>query len=79
MTLGSSYLNEYSDDTAVDMLLDQITENIHLDENILMEFRQIQIEKIVMDFKASNTILLNGWFLSITEARQCATLTRLVN
>jgi hypothetical protein len=29
-------------------------------------------EKIIKDFKTGNTIIVDGWILSITEARQCA-------
>jgi hypothetical protein len=29
-------------------------------------------EKVINDFKTGNTIIVDGWILSITEARQCA-------
>jgi hypothetical protein len=29
-------------------------------------------QKIIEDYKADNTVLLDGWILSVTEARQCA-------
>jgi hypothetical protein len=29
-------------------------------------------EKIIKDFKTGNIIIVDGWILSITEARQCA-------
>jgi hypothetical protein len=29
-------------------------------------------EKIIRDFETGNTIIVDGWILSITEARQCA-------
>ena len=32
-------------------------------------------EKIRTDFENNNTILIQGWLLSITEARQCALLS----
>ena len=35
-------------------------------------------EKVKQDFETGNTILVNGWVLSITEARQCA-LYSLIN
>ena len=32
-------------------------------------------EKVRSDFENNNTILIQGWLLSITEARQCALLS----
>ncbi|MBS1509717.1 MAG: hypothetical protein JST86_02655 [Bacteroidetes bacterium] len=32
-------------------------------------------KKITEDFTADKTIILDGWFISITEARQCALLS----
>ncbi len=29
-------------------------------------------EKVVADFKQGNTLILKGWVMAITEARQCA-------
>lgn len=29
-------------------------------------------EKIKTDFETENTVMINGWILSVTEARQCA-------
>ena len=32
-------------------------------------------ERIKQDFAAGNTVIIRGWILSITEARQCALLS----
>jgi hypothetical protein len=34
-------------------------------------------EKIKNDFAAGNTVLVDGWILSVTEARQCALFSTL--
>lgn len=36
-------------------------------------------EKIKTDFKENKTVILDGWVLSVTEARQCALLSTLKN
>lgn len=36
-------------------------------------------QKIKEDFKTGNTLVINGWILSITEARQCALLSAVEN
>jgi hypothetical protein len=32
-------------------------------------------QKIITDYKMDNTVLLDGWILSVTEGRQCALLS----
>jgi hypothetical protein len=34
-------------------------------------------QKIKTDFKNGNTVMIDGWILSVTEARQCALLSTL--
>lgn len=42
------------------------------DENAIHLYLEERIKK---DFDEGNTVMLNGWVLSVTEARQCALFT----
>ena len=42
-----------------------------IETNLKMSLRN----KVTEDFNAGNTILIDGWLLSKTEARQCAFLS----
>src|SRR5258706_2696206 len=53
--------NDLLGDTAIDVVSDQD-----------MSIFELQIEKkIRQDFDNSNTVILKGWVLSVTETRQC--------
>lgn len=40
--------------------------------NGLIPDKLLREEQILTDFRNDNTILVDGWILSVTEARQCA-------
>jgi len=40
--------------------------------NLLDASPSVLNERITNDFKTGNTVLVDGWILSVTEARQCA-------
>ena len=74
--LGRSYLtavpNENSSEKLMDKLLLDVEENIiakNTDEAVLMELLN---QKVLSDFEKGETVILDGWVLSKTEARQCA-------
>jgi len=74
--LGRAYLKLKPDETNDDVLLnDMLPENSHKlflkKQDILIA--ELQIEKrIKQDFDTDNIIVVQGWVLSVTEARQCA-------
>ncbi|MBI1767593.1 MAG: hypothetical protein HYR67_04370 [Bacteroidetes bacterium] len=74
--LGRAYLKLKPDETRDDILLnDLLTEK---SRKIVLEKEDIssvesQIEKRVkQDFDNKNVVVVQGWVLSVTEARQCA-------
>ncbi len=55
---------------------DSIRALLALDPSDLFKNQQKQLEeRISEDFKQDNTVVIDGWLLSITEARQCALLS----
>jgi len=74
--LGRSYLKmkpaESNDHVLLDDLLSERTPKT-IAEKREMSLIESQIEKrIVHDFDMDNIIVVQGWVLSVTEARQCA-------
>jgi len=74
--LGRAYLKLKPDEsccgTLSNDLLGDTANNVVLENEDMAEV-ELQIEKrIKRDFETSNTVILKGWVLSITEARQCA-------
>ncbi len=55
-------------DTLLQLLMRDHTGNIFNRKKYLEQ-------KIALDFQADNTVMIDGWLLSITEARQCALLS----
>jgi hypothetical protein len=56
---------------------DTLTKLLSGDSNIRKSSDEAAIhqyldEKVRRDFETGNTVLVNGWILSVTEARQCA-------
>lgn len=70
---GKAYLKktpaENDDDKLVQLLTDNNTIANSTDEKAIHQYLD---EKIKQDFKAGNTVLVKGWVLAVTEARQCA-------
>jgi hypothetical protein len=74
--IGNSYLKKFplenQEFTLVDLLLtDTNGKNISSTSDSLV-LQQALEEKIKKDFENGKTVVLQGWVLSITEARQCA-------
>jgi hypothetical protein len=74
--LGRAYLKLKPDESCCGTLSNDLLGNTDNDigvETQDMSEVELQIEKrIKRDFETSNTVILKGWILSITEARQCA-------
>jgi len=70
---GKAYLQktpaENDDDRLVQLLADNGSITNSTDEKAIHEYLD---EKIKQEFETGNTVLVNGWVLAITEARQCA-------
>ncbi|GHN02634.1 hypothetical protein WSM22_41230 [Cytophagales bacterium WSM2-2] len=75
-TLGRAYLKLKPGENGDDILLnDLLTEKFHkkLLERTDMLAAESQIEeRIKQDFDSNNIVIVQGWVLSVTEARQCA-------
>jgi hypothetical protein len=54
-----------------DVLGDTTNEAVVQDVDLSLVESKIE-KKIKLDFETSNTVILKGWVLSVTEARQCA-------
>ena len=76
---GKAYLQkapaENDDDKLVRLLADNSSIATSADEKTIHEYLD---KKVKQDFETGNTVLVKGWVLAITEARQCA-LFSLVN
>ncbi len=66
------YLYEINDENNKKYLKELLVQDAAMIDNGL----KISLKsKVVEDFNTGNTILVDGWLLSITEARQCAFLS----
>jgi len=74
---GKAYLQkkprENDDDKLIRLLAGNSSIANAADEKTIHQFLD---EKIKHDFETGNTVLVNGWVLAVTEARQCALFSR---
>jgi hypothetical protein len=70
---GKAYLqktpSENDDDKLVKLLADNSSVANSTDEKAIHQYLD---EKIKHDFETGKTVLVKGWVLAVTEARQCA-------
>jgi hypothetical protein len=70
---GKAYLQktpaENNDDKLIQLLSDNSSIAKSTDETAIQEYLD---KKVRQDFQEGNTVLVKGWVLSVTEARQCA-------
>lgn len=74
--LGKAYLEmapqENTPATLIDhLLLDARNKPIPAPTDSL-ELKEFLQQKVQSDFESGNTVIVSGWVLSLTEARQCA-------
>ncbi len=76
--IGNSYLVIRPDENSKERLLNAIIQGMHIIQtmkndraNTAMDIEQ----KAEMDFKSDKFIIVKGWVISETEARQCALLS----
>ena len=71
--LGREYRLKFPDEDDSDTLMDRLSSS--LDNQIIQDKSSIGVgilSQIQDDFASNNIVLLDGWILSVTEARQCA-------
>jgi len=76
--VGNSYRVMRPDENSKEKLLNAIASEMQTNHDKVYDISNqiLEIEKIVeMDFKSERYILIRGWILSETEARQCALLS----
>lgn len=67
--IGSGYLKQVSSENDQKALSEIIQSNI---EDHYFSFESALEHKIKADFETSQSVMIDGWLLSVTEARQCA-------
>lgn len=74
--LGSAYLklkpNETRDDISLGDLLHVKSHEVFFKKKDMIEAESEIEKRIKQDFDTNNIVIVQGWVLSITEARQCA-------
>jgi hypothetical protein len=76
--IGTSYRNLFPEENSTEQLLTLLFRGRSVREVPFLHSALIgdQLDQQVQnDFRDENTIIINGWFLSRTEARQCALLS----
>ena len=70
---GTSYLQKIPAEKNHHKLVQLLANNSSIagssDEKAIHQYLE---EQVKMDFEAGKTVMINGWVLSVTEARQCA-------
>ncbi len=69
---GTDYLKSASTENSKSKLLDLIKEGIDAGTKDKTAIQAAIDKKVQHDFDNGNTVVANGWVLSLTEARQCA-------
>jgi exosome complex RNA-binding protein Rrp42 (RNase PH superfamily) len=74
IAVGNQYRVQYVDENSEQALAKKLVQNLSgTGEKMIKNLNQ----KIKEDFEEDSTILIDGWILSKTEARQCALLSTL--
>jgi hypothetical protein len=76
--IGNFYRVKRPDENSKEKLLNALTRGMHTNQSRMndMANQAMEIEKNVeIDFKSDKLIVIKGWVISETEARQCALLS----
>jgi hypothetical protein len=76
--IGKTYRVQRPGENSTSTLMNAIINGMHADQAKMndLENQVLEIEKNVeMDFKEDKLIVIKGWIMSETEARQCALLS----
>ena len=78
--VGKVYLEKTSAENSEDKLKQLLADNNNIaDSKDEKAIHQYLDKKIQQEFEAGNTVMLKGWILAITEARQCALFSLIKN
>ena len=70
---GQAYLEQTPDENKTDNVIDLLLDDGAIDSSSDAEtIHTFFVQKIHDDFEKGNTVMVKGWILSLTEARQCA-------
>ena len=72
LKIGEMYLKQFPKEASERNLVNLILSNITLDKNAL---KNSTLQKIEQDYASGSIVMIDGWLLSVTEARQCALLS----
>lgn len=67
--IGESYRKQFSDENSERKLVEHLSDYESTETTTITEVLR---QKITDDFNKGNTVMIDGWVLSRTEARQCA-------
>lgn len=67
--IGKNYQQQFPEMSTKKQIIEFLSESITADSK---DLREELNRKISEDFKNNRLIMLDGWILSVTEARQCA-------
>lgn len=67
--IGRMYSEQFPDNGLEEKLQDFLTDNVHSKNGDLAAILEQEVKR---DYESGNTVILNGWILSETEAVQCA-------
>jgi hypothetical protein len=74
--LGKAYIKMTPGENDANLLMEKLlldTENNVIPRNTdSLELKELLQQKVQTDFEGGKTIIVSGWVLSVTEARQCA-------
>lgn len=83
LEIGKKYMEIASDESAIETLSNVISKRIDVSKDN-KRFDEAKIKNkihtaIIEDFERGEIITVDGWILSLTEARQCALLSLIQN
>ena len=77
---GQAYIKQVPGEGNKNKLTKLLSEDIPVTGSINTDFIHTYMDnKVRQDFQAGKTIIVDGWILSVTEARQCALFSLLQN
>ncbi|HWB28636.1 MAG TPA: hypothetical protein VG738_24350 [Chitinophagaceae bacterium] len=72
-TTGEAYAKQYPAEDSRNKLIDLLSENSGISQATdAATVHSYYAKKTTADFEALKTVIVNGWVLAVTEARQCA-------
>ena len=76
---GKAYLKNTHAESNKDKLVQLLADNNIANSKDEKKIHDYLDKKIQNDFEAGNTVMVNGWILAVTEARQCALFSLIKN